>query len=406
LTLDLPGLTGGALEPEGRLGRGRPAGHGRRLICDRVWPAGSGARVARATAGPPAPGSTWALLATRGAWPGSVRRLLGQGRARQLAGGDVVAWRLEHDPVLAGVDDPLDEAARGPGRAGGARGAIVAYKPLRRVVVHFAARQGGGRFVKHVRPGHARALADRHSLVARWARTAADLSVPDLVGYGSAPDFLVWRGVPGVTLEAALRGSDPGGTIAAAARCVASLHLCPSALPRQRSRAAELDATASWISIAPPGLFGGDLLHSTLADLAALGGRIPTARPVLSHGDLHDGQLLFSGHTTWLLDVDTLTLAEPELDLGNLLAHLDLLRLRRPELAPLRLDERLVEAYARSRGRRPDAGRLAWYRALAALRLSCVHAPRPRTRRHASALAAWSRRLTPEFRANREELAS
>ena len=45
---------------------------------------------------------------------------------------------------------------------------------------------------------------------------------------------------------------------------------------------------------------------------------------VAVHRDLHDGPLLVDGTQVGLLDPDTLALGEPELDLGNLLAHLQL----------------------------------------------------------------------------------
>src|SRR5690606_13878369 len=40
------------------------------------------------------------------------------------------------------------------------------------------------------------------------------------------------------------------------------------------------------------------------------------------HRDLHERQILVAGHIAGFLDFDTLSLADPALDPGNLLAHL------------------------------------------------------------------------------------
>ncbi len=388
-----------------------PGEAGGELGCDRIWPSTDRAWIARFRETRLDPHSSWALFGSSGEWPRPLRKLLDDGRAHRLPEAAVAAWRLESDPVLDGVSDSLDPTHLGPtylgsGHGIGARGRVLGYKPLRRAVIRFDDKAGRARrFVKHVQSGRAREIAARHAVLATWARATSGFSLPELLEVHERPDYVVWAAVPGVTVEHGLRETRGRATIAALGRCLASLHRHPARLPLSRSRAAELETTAAWISV-------GAALHvdagmtATLRELEAAADYLTPARPVLAHCDLHDGQFLLDEKQTYLLDFDTLALAEPELDLGNLLAHLDLRRFARPELENLELEEILLEAYVRARGPMPDRQRLTWYRALSALRLACVHASRPETRDHAPRLAALAWQTTHELRGTQEELAS
>jgi hypothetical protein len=101
--------------------------------------------------------------------------------------------------------------------------------------------------------------------------------------------------------------------------------------------------------------------------------------PVLAHGDLTPSQVLLgSPGSVGLVDVDTLCLAEPALDLGRFLAYLHVTALRRSRQAgPLLADltELFLAAYGDTRagsGGMPGDGdlrtRVAAYRALALAR--------------------------------------
>lgn len=96
----------------------------------------------------------------------------------------------------------------------------------------------------------------------------------------------------------------------------------------------------------------------------------------LCHRDLHDKQVLTDAGRAGLIDSDTLAMADPAVDLGNLLAHV---RLRETQglLNPTRvgLAEALIWEVADSL-EVPGAALNAW-REAASLRLSCVYAFRP-----------------------------
>ena len=118
-----------------------------------------------------------------------------------------------------------------------------------------------------------------------------------------------------------------------------------------------------------------DLLHEQVVD-TCLSLREGSETHVITHRDLHDGQLLWDGTDLSLLDLDTAAMAEAALDLGNLWAHADLMAVR-GRLGP--------EAHCRVRGLLDDlaralpvtAQRLETYYRSSALRLVFVHAFRP-----------------------------
>jgi hypothetical protein len=134
-----------------------------------------------------------------------------------------------------------------------------------------------------------------------------------------------------------------------------------------------------------------DVLPVGAATLRAAAGQVverlsagtPQA-PVVAHRDLHDKQVLVPAGTgpaggIGLIDCDTLALAEPALDLANLLVHLE-----------FRQAQGLLDPSARAAGERAiravalelrvPADRLAAYARSTRLRLACVYAFRPRWR--------------------------
>jgi aminoglycoside phosphotransferase (APT) family kinase protein len=107
--------------------------------------------------------------------------------------------------------------------------------------------------------------------------------------------------------------------------------------------------------------------------LAALDGA--DAAPL--HRDLHDKQVLVAADgRIGLIDFDTLAVGDPALDVGNLLAHLDLRALqgRCTRADAERLAGALLEGYGASAALRRRAGA---YAAATCVRLACVYAFRP-----------------------------
>ena len=112
------------------------------------------------------------------------------------------------------------------------------------------------------------------------------------------------------------------------------------------------------------------------------------------HRDFYERQLVFGRRSTTIVDLDTLALGDPCLDVANLIAHLHLASLmsrrRAPDTESLSAD--LVERYE-FECRPLDRRSLAFYAVSSALRVGAVHAVRSRTRVCAAPMFALARRL-------------
>ncbi|MDO5682773.1 MAG: aminoglycoside phosphotransferase family protein [Propionibacteriaceae bacterium] len=99
---------------------------------------------------------------------------------------------------------------------------------------------------------------------------------------------------------------------------------------------------------------------------------------VLCHRDLHDGQVLVAAEQgLTVLDWDTAAWADPCLDAGNLLAHLDLLAEQQPAAAArsaAAIDGVLAVLLAGHHPAASDPARLALWRTASRVRITAVHA--------------------------------
>jgi len=124
----------------------------------------------------------------------------------------------------------------------------------------------------------------------------------------------------------------------------------------------------------------------TIETLNANMPQIDSSGFVVSHRDFFDKQILISDKRVTLLDFDTLSLADPALDLGNFLAHLFLRGLQNSELQGLtgKGSDAFTGAY--TSGGNDLTGRVRWWHAAALVRLAGLYSLRPRWRRIAPAL--------------------
>ncbi|MDH3693547.1 MAG: phosphotransferase, partial [Gammaproteobacteria bacterium] len=101
--------------------------------------------------------------------------------------------------------------------------------------------------------------------------------------------------------------------------------------------------------------------------------------PALVHRDFYEKQILIDGDETILLDFDTLCMADPALDVGNFIAHLELNRLQ----GILEIENAKAIFSDAYEGCQSDEfqRRVMIYTQSAALRLACLYAFWPRWRR-------------------------
>jgi Ser/Thr protein kinase RdoA (MazF antagonist) len=126
----------------------------------------------------------------------------------------------------------------------------------------------------------------------------------------------------------------------------------------------ELEILARFVERAPAQL--ADAITARLGGL----GQVAWSPLTVVHRDLYEEQILVD-ERIGLIDLDDAALGPPELDVGNLLGHVDLLALRSgADLAtPTRV---LLEAYGRV-GPVLDPELLERCRSLTLLRLTCIH---------------------------------
>jgi aminoglycoside phosphotransferase len=346
----------------------------------------------------PAPGGP---LRLRRAWPHSPTRLTleytsgdtvvaghwcsepGATRDVAAAAGDRMALvELEGELVAlqaTGTDDRLPGLTAAAGAAG-AR--LVSHRAQRRATVALP-----GAFLKVVRPGRVAGVAAAH-------RAVHAVAAPAVLSEDERAGVLTLRAVPGRPLHDLLAG--PGATaavlmIGAAVRC---LHAQPPPAagtgvhgPREEARVlADWLERLAWHDSRTAARVRERARH-VLGDLAAL----PAGRPALIHRDLHDKQILLGdGGAVGLIDLDTLTLGDPAIDLANLAAHFDLrARQAGADLATAAAQrEALLAGYGASAAQRR---RVEVYERAARLRLACVYAFRPRWAAVAAALAEGRR---------------
>lgn len=235
------------------------------------------------------------------------------------------------------------------------------HKPGRRVTL----RARGPRrsvIIKIYRSDRAAIVAER---IAALADGPSEPRVPELLAVDPPERTLVLTDVPGTPLREAVLASDEGRCRRAGA-VIADWHEAwagkrPDGL-REHTIKLELDVLVDQAALAPREI--GLPVAAALTDL-----REPWMSATVVHRDLYEEQVLL-GEQVGLIDLDDAALGPAELDIGNLLAHLDLLELRsRRELD--RGKDALLAGYA-ERGRL-DPGLLERCRTLARLRLACIH---------------------------------
>lgn len=345
-------------------------------------------------------------LAVQRAWPREDGRLIfeatefGTGRIRAGvidAAGQPRITGFGHDPALPGL---LPAAGAGE---------LLVHRYRRRAVV-----RSEGRYRKFVGGDKAAAVASAHSSVAA-ALAGSGLAVPDVVA--SDAGSVTLSAIPGESLH----GLGRAATVASVRRhavapdTTAGAGRLTPADPMQGNRRLETWRSAwrlwavRWPQfVAPAGHSGSGPRRHTAGDEAdtvqrwanftasfdAL--RVPGYRldravervtkllgdgastACISHRDLHDKQLLVDpeAETVGIIDCDTLALAEPALDLANLLVHLNFRvaqGLLSPDAALIGKEHILDTADALD----VPMPRFDAYCAATALRLACVYAFRP-----------------------------
>jgi Ser/Thr protein kinase RdoA (MazF antagonist) len=251
---------------------------------------------------------------------------------------------------------------------------LVAHRAERRAVV----RMGTGRERRYARVlppervgAAVRVLRAGRHLVDGAVRTPVPIEVDERGG------VIVTGALPGTPLHELLGGREGLEQAGAVGRALQALHTArPGPELAPHGPVEEAGVLKEWIERVDRHAAGladrvGEIAEPVLDRLE----RLRASELVPAHRDFHDGQVLLRGAGVSLVDLDTLCLAEPALDLANMLVHLELRALQglcSPEWAGA-ARAALVEGYGA-----PPYERLQLYADATRLRLVCVYAFRPR----------------------------
>lgn len=160
----------------------------------------------------------------------------------------------------------------------------------------------------------------------------------------------------------------------AAGRALALLHGSGAKLERQHGPAEELTATRAQLAGLPEvSISLASAADATIESLARELGDATAWRFLPAHRDCHPGQILLDGERVGFVDLDDACLTDPAVDLGNLLAHLDLLGMSTGTDRVTRWADEILDGYTETA---PLPAYLELLRAIALVRLVGVHAPR------------------------------
>jgi hypothetical protein len=216
-------------------------------------------------------------------------------------------------------------------------------------------------------------FADMRRLRVRGFGNESDLAIPRPIAFLPEDNVLLMEDVPGKLLaDRPPRELREG--VAAAGRIIAKLHTSTVHTPRRHSADDEIALLEPWVALV-------SRVHPDLEGLAAAA--LAAVRPALaacadaqrtpSHRDFYDKQVLLADGGATLIDFDTFCMADPALDVGNFLAHLDLARLQET-MAEDGLEGGFLDGYRRTAGTLSGDARIAAYRAASLLRLACLYA--------------------------------
>lgn len=209
-------------------------------------------------------------------------------------------------------------------------------KPGRRAMIHVTLPDGSQALgkIRARRPDPA-APALQYGLRMAGLDGRSGVEVPTVL---AAPEaFPAWfqEVVPGVPLGDLLDAADGVSAVERAGRALAALHATPPQTDRRWTPEDEL-------AVLEKAVAGGG--HAGLADLARRRLAAPgTAPEVGLHRDFYQDQVLVGADRVWLVDLDLHARGDPAIDLGNFLAHLTELALRRGR--PLAWSDRLGQTF-------------------------------------------------------------
>jgi hypothetical protein len=244
------------------------------------------------------------------------------------------SWRFPDDPVLKGLHQPqrgsrkdIDVVLHAPTVSRQSRIAMqaVRYEPRKHCVLVSVDINGQPRMVAKVlsNASGARTRAAWAALGTRNVAAEPTLHCPELLAFEPATSTLWLQWCEGEPLSGYAGRAGLIPACERAAEAIVALHCSQLAAPArfdlQRFKTATLSRCESLAHAYPA---CRDLLTSLQERLRREFDDSPAMGMVPTHGDINPSQLLVRGEAAVVLDLDTLSMAEPLLDLAHFIAGL------------------------------------------------------------------------------------
>jgi tRNA A-37 threonylcarbamoyl transferase component Bud32 len=301
-----------------------------------------------------------------------------------------LAQALDTDRML----QPLMEAARFPdGTQLACAAEILKHKPGRRCTIRYilepVSPDGTVRPVALVGKlnGESRMTARVYGWT--WALRSAGfagsgmLRVPAPVAFLPSLGLMVHENIEGADLRHALSGGDTEVAFRLAGQWLAVLHSVPAPPDvEEKGPAHELRKMSRWRDEVAPYLGRGERTKLRFAQnaLRSRARNDPTHWiPALIHRDFYPANVVWDGHSIWVVDFDELALGDPALDVAHFLAHVQNVSLKDTGAcdAHARASAHFLNSYQET-SKASLAARLPFYKSYTFLKLAAKEARRKR----------------------------
>ncbi len=277
---------------------------------------------------------------------------------------------------------------------------LVAYRIAKRCVFRLTnqAREGTrSAFLKSFRRMPTEELLQNYRSLGSYLqdRSGGTILAPALLDHLPDARVLIFEGADASARHLTTHADD----LSLAARVLALIHASQMASSRSHSAEEELEIARRWLPI----LEGSDRQHherllALVQQLTELHEGMTSRACCLLHRDFYRAQVLRQDDKTWIVDLDTMSVGHPEVDIATFSAHLllDAIVGGSTDDAAHALVRTFVEAY-KNHGGRPSRDQLRFYITSATARLAAIHATRGLDRqrvarlwRMAETVSSWS----------------
>jgi hypothetical protein len=211
-------------------------------------------------------------------------------------------------------------------------------------------------------------------------RSGQGIKTPRLIYYSPELNAIFFEHIPGRSLHRIRNASQFLASVRQLPGFLAWLQSRPVALENEHAVSDELEVIKDWhkdLCLFLPSL--KTVAREAYSRIVKLSKSVRSQTLVPAHRDLHDKQVLKNGKYLYIIDWDLSCLADPALDPGNLLAHLELRSYQHPEFGnTLRKAKQILRQKFNSHQSRNHRKNLEFYELCSLFRLACVYAFRPK----------------------------